>query len=273
MEPFLQELESLYTPLQDARTILAERRSQRESDLDTIDTVEWIAQELPNHSDGYAFLCRWIATPNFETLRFLELARGSKLLPVIEEYYGDKFHDKNPLKKALTCLRFVSSAFEVSSVMQITEATIHNISIGQITTIEGGSLVNFHRSLFNKALESAEMPFVYECTPQYKRISGCVHKYYRSLFKMCIKRGILFEDFLPDHGEGEFTRRVVFPAFRNVCYETGLKPLVVRLCPRDNADAPLWYSYNENMYQLAKETLKERALSLELGLNSVFCSR
>ncbi|MEK6673092.1 MAG: hypothetical protein AABY42_06395 [Nitrospirota bacterium] len=66
------------------------------------------------------------------------------------------------------------------------------------------------------------------------------YKYFLSLF---ICHGILFENFITNEEEERFSKSVVFPAFRQVVADFGLKPLIVPLVPHSQASDIYWRCY------------------------------
>ena len=57
--------------------------------------------EILKNNKKYAVLFRQIATPNYETKRFIALAKENNLCPVIFEYHNDKFTSNNEFKHSL----------------------------------------------------------------------------------------------------------------------------------------------------------------------------
>lgn len=249
--PTADGVEALYTPLPAALEALGERRrrgcpTRRDG---------WLPDGLPRGGRGLAFLSRWFATPNLETLRFLRVARGHGLHPVIEEYHGDTFVGHNPLKHALACLRFQAPRGGRAERLQAVDWAQQGRPMRNLRTPGGRPLAHFHQALLRHALPEAERPSVFECSAQYERLSGCVHAYYRTLLGLCVADGLLFEDFLTEPGELAFTRAVVVPAFRAIEAETGCRPLIVRLCPPGTAEDRRWYSYPAELRPVALSLL------------------
>lgn len=245
-------VEELYTPLPEALELLADRRrvsgSRRQGG--------WLPAELPRAERGYAMLSRWFATPNFETLHFLRMARNSGLHPVIEEYHGDKFVGHNPMKHALACLRFQTLDGKGSERLHVIDWAQQGRPMRQLVTLGGRPLAHFHREWLNRVVPECERPSIFECSDQYEGISGCVHAYYRTLLSLCVADGILFEDFLPNATERPFTQAVVIPAFRAIQEETGCRPLIARLCPFGTAHDSRWNSYAGELRPIAQSLLE-----------------
>jgi len=245
-------VEELYTPLPEALALLDERRRVSGSRR----SGGWLPAELPRAERGYALLSRWFATPNFETLHFLRVARNCGLHPVIEEYHGDKFVGHNPMKHALVCLRFQVSEGNGLERLQVIDWAQQGRPMRQLLTLGGRPLAHFHREWMHRVVPERERPSIFECSEQYERISGCVHAYYRTLLSLCVADGILFEDFLPDATELPFTQAVVLPAFRAIQEELGCRPLIARLCPFGTAHDSRWNSYAGELRPIAQSLLE-----------------
>lgn len=125
-----------------------------------------------------------------------------------------------------------------------------------LQTYWGQSLVSFHHELLTHALNS-HAPAVFDSSPQYERAGGSAAAYYRHfLFRICIADGILVEDYLLSGKELAFTRDVVLPAFDAVTAEFGLRPLIVRLTPPEEEDAPHWFWYPGELKAFVLERLE-----------------
>ena len=239
-----ERLDAIYTPLEVAVEELHNRRLRFGGRTPGHD---WLPDDLPEHPKGRAFLARFFATPNYETRHFINLATQWDLLPVIEEYHGDKFVAHNPIKRALARLGFhnghdrhMRPLVEFASILDWSQ---QGLLMCDVRTHWGQSLLDFHRELFDLAMDGAPRPFLYECTPQYAR-AGCTPKaYYHVFLRVCVADGILFEDFLLDQNELPFTRDVVLSSFDAVVAETGLRPLIVRLSSQEEQTAPHWFWY------------------------------
>lgn len=244
-------VDALYTPLPEALDLLAERRR---AGLPARHR-EWMPPGIPGARHGYAFLSRWFATPNHETLHFLRTAREHGLHPIIEEYHGDKFVGHNPLKHALGCLRFQGRGERDPVRLHIIDWAQQGCAMRHLRALDGTPLSAFHRTLMLRTVPAGELPSVFECSEQYERIACNVHAYYRVLLGMSVSSGILFEDFLTNPMELPFAQSVVIPAFRAVHEETGFRPLVVRLCPPETAHETWWQAYPRTLLPLAHALL------------------
>ena len=239
-------LDAIYTPLDVA---LAELLQRRRSGTNRA-THDWLNGVLAPCEPGYAFLFRFIATPNFETQRFLDLTAGTGLLPVIGEYGRDRFTSCNPVKRALGRLGFMQTLkpgeppfVEYVNVMSWRH---QGQCLYDLKTRWGQNLALFHRELLCHVLDGHGHPIIHDFSPQYAR-AGAPAAYYRHIFSACITNGILFENFMLDDTELNFTRDVVLPAYDDTVAQYGAKPLIVRLCPKDTEASQHWYWYPNDL--------------------------
>jgi len=195
-----------------------------------------------------------LTTPNLELLRFLQVAREADLHPVVEEYHGDKLVAHNPLKRALGSLVFEGDGGPPHH-LSVIDWSQQGRPIREVVTRNGNSLASFHRALLESCLPPQERPFIYECTPQYQRHAQTTGDYYEAIFRLCTTEGVLFEDFLETPSEVAFVHRVILPAFRKVEQETGMRPLVVRICPPEVAHDPEWTWYPHHLLRPAMAML------------------
>lgn len=273
--PLRARLDALYTPLE---TAVAELQDRRRRFAGRTPGRDWLPADLPGHPCGCAFLSRFFATPNYETRRFLDLARECGLPPVIEEYHGDKFVAHNPIKRALARLGFHTGhdrhGRPLVEFANILDWGQQGRPMREVVTRWDQPLLDFHRELLATALDGEPRPFLYECAPQYARTGGTPEAYYRAFLRVCVADGILFEDFLLDKRERPFTRDVVLPAFDAVLAETRLKPLIVRLTPPEEQTAPHWFWYPGELKTLVQ--WKRRGLLAErsdCGLRNANCGK
>ena len=91
----------VYTPLSEALLLLDKRRKDPELITKVEKLLKGDIPEILKNNKKYAVLFRQIATPNYETKRFIALAKENNLCPVIFEYHNDKFTSNNEFKHSL----------------------------------------------------------------------------------------------------------------------------------------------------------------------------
>ncbi len=193
-------------------------------------------------------LFRHMATPNYEIVRFLMAADTfEELQPLILEYTHDKFTNRNEWKFSLAKLRFQKGIdrhgnpiIEAKGIIDVNAS--NNKALKDIETLWGQSLVDFHHDLFKKHCP--------HFTGSICDVSEWLHKagtsakdYYKPFLTLFLKDGILFENFLIEGKENQFTEEVILPALREIIAETGYKPLIVPLEPTHIEGDLFWLSH------------------------------
>ena len=255
-ESLRARVDQIYTPLAKAVEELYNRRKRFNGRTPGRD---WLPAWFPADQRGGAFLFRFIATPCFETRRFLELAGECDLLPVIQEYLGDKFVSRNPLKYALARMGFRCGqdrhGHRLVEYLNVMDWAQQGQPLRELRTLWGEPLATLHHELLASALNGFPHPHLYDCSHEYA-LDGCPISYYRHLFRCFLADGILFEDYLMTNEELPFTRDVVLPAFEAVTLEFGLKPLIVRIDPTESASSPHWFWYPAELKPFVQQRLQ-----------------
>lgn len=226
----------VYTNINSAVAILDQRRN----DLSLEKYVKNYIPNLPhiiNINDRIAFLSRDVATPNNETIKFIDLANKNKLRPLFWEYYDDRFSPnvnitKHSLAKMMFYLGLDKKNNDKVRGATVVDFNLYNSKkISEVKTLWGESLVDFHHALFGTiySTEKSKEFLFFDASGWYHELGGEVSVYYKYILLLFIKNGILFEDFvLDDIEEILFIRKVFLKAFIDIYLETGLKPLI---CP------------------------------------------
>lgn len=254
----------LLTPLDEAVTELARRKQDPEL-LKKV--ASYLNEDIPQHfKDGpILYLARHIASPNFETLRFLHLVESVDLPAVLSHDLNDRFVPKNPLKKALGKLP-ISTGIEVKNgkcneaYERVSIVDFNKVSGKPFRDIEtkwGESLVAFHESLF-KSLASRPVELVDESAWIDRHHRGDLSLHYKKFLALFIVHGILFEDYaLEDREEAKFIEGVLRPAFRFIEQEFGCRPLIAQLTPTSIESPEFWISYPKRVLDIITAKLND----------------
>lgn len=256
-----QRVQNLYTPLEEA---IVELHARQRRFAGRTPGRDWLPTGIPDHPQGYAFLCRHVATPCFETFRFLELAKQVGLLPVLGNFAEDKFCTKNSLKLALGRMGFHRGhnrhGHRLVEFLNVVHLDQRSCRIGNMKTLWGQGLVAFHHELLAHALNGNVQSFIHDYSNQSTRAGGNPASLYHEYFlRICVADGIMIEDFLLNDEELPFTRDVVLPAFDAVTTAFGMKPLVVRLTSPEDEASPHWFWYPGELKQYVKAQLQKSA--------------
>ncbi len=239
----------VYTPLSEALTAIEERQK----DAGLIKKVDTILKgnipEILTHSYRNAVLFRQIATPNYEGRYFQTVAKEYNLKPIFFEYHDDKFTSNNEFKHSLGQLRIQglvnkNDSYPIEKISVVDFNTYNGKPLRDVKTLWGESLIDFHRNLFIAEGYDINDFYFYDASTWFKSNGNKAIDYYTNYLLLFVCHGILFENFLLDDSEIEFTKNVVLPAIENVMTLTGLKPLIVPGGPMDMESDKHWISYD-----------------------------
>lgn len=235
----------LYLSLEDA-ILEVERRKNDQSLAEYIKNSVGKGPEILQNKSSIV-LFRNVATPNYETARFLTITTAiQNFQPVMLEYTSDKFLSRNWSKHALGKLRFQKGInkngepiIETQTIIDFTRAD--NLPLKDVVTIDGGGLVDFHHKLFLERYPDLKEN-ICDLSDWLKEF-GNARDYYKKFLTLFLKDAILCENFMLDDAEIGFTESVVMPAFAQIEAECGHKPIIVALAPTDIEGNKFWFSY------------------------------
>lgn len=247
----------VYTPLSDAVRLLEKRRG----DPVLVAKVKKLLDDnIPKifRNNKCAIMARQLATPNFENIRFISLAKEVGLHPIFLEYFDDKFTSVNKYKHSLGRLH-VQNKIDKNGDRCVEKITIIDFGkadgkkLKEIKTLWGESLIDFHKKLF--AFHKLNGFSFFEETDWYKKKNEKPIDFYVRFFLLITCFGILFENFLVLKGdtESEFTKNVILPALEKVINLTGVKPLIVPVEAIDLETDEFWYYH----LPIVKEVVKK----------------
>ncbi len=255
----------IYTPLSDALRLLDERSKDADLVLKVKKLLDNDIPEVFKDNKKYAVLFRQVATPNYETKRFIALAKENNLHPIIFEYHDDIFSpDNNEFKYSLGKLPIHKTikdkpALDLKEYINIVDFNLHKgKKIREVLTIWSEPLIDFHKLLFNDHFKN-EIITVWNASDWYKNKGATARDYYKFFFLFFIYHGILFENFLSSKDtEGDFTKNIVLPAIEEVMNMTGVKPLIVPIEPIDSELDEYWVYHSPNVRQFINDYIKNK---------------
>lgn len=251
---------AIYTPLSEAIRILEER--QRDKIL--ISKIENLLNndilEPLKNIGKYAINGKQIATPNFDTRCFLNMVEDSGLKPLFYEYCSDKFTSNNCFKHSLGQLIIYKDKNNKRSDSIEEKITIIDFNkydgkpLIDIKTNWGEPLRDFHLKLFEVYGYNTKDFIFYDGSDWLSRKGKEAKNFYEKDLLLYVCHGILFENFLLNGIDGDFTKNILLPAFEKVVKTTGLKPLIVPVPPMDQEleESSRWYSYSDKIKPLIK---------------------
>jgi hypothetical protein len=241
---------SIYTPLSLAKKEIWKRWNNKALKKKVEDFLEGDVPEFLK-GEPRAFLARQVATPNFEFLRFLKLAEKTNLKPACLEYLDDKFASENQYKYHLgkICIycgvgKKMGEKIIVNRIIDFNES--ERKVIKEIKTVSGKSLVDFHHGLFTANGYNKEVAFI-DASDWVERNGKTPNRFYSKLFAVLTCFGILFENYSDNKDEGDFTKNIVLPNFKQVENILGVRPLIVKIMPMKDQDKDYYFYYSEKI--------------------------
>lgn len=250
------EIDTLYTPLDEALAQLPERRANENLRV----AVTEFHRACPTtflRGEPLAFLGRYIQTPNREFERFVTIAKATGLSPFCGETPGDIFCGNNRDK---CCL--LRPAFEMRP------NHLRGLHIMDGSGLMSGKKLNEIRlkngmglSMFHHALHSTAFPEFRRKIVDFSEMFSAVRReeaYYFHYLALFVRDGILFENFLADDAEElRFARERVLPSFARAVELFGVRPLIVPLLPRESEGDDRWRCHDGALYPHALNLLRQ----------------
>lgn len=226
---------------------------RRKEDKELQKTIQEFFREIgiPKQfqDDPPLVMFRQVATPNIETSRFIMIADGLDMKPIVLEYHQDKFTSNNIWKRYLAKLAFYEGIGKKGGAKIFYKNIIDfNTYDGErlidINTLWGENLINFHHRLFFENYKHIDSENFFEAS-EWFRLGGLnASDYYYQFLALFISNGILLENFALDNEEYHFTKNVFLPNFKKITDYFGIKPIIVALSPTDIEDAEFWSCQN-----------------------------
>lgn len=236
----------VYTPLDEALEEFKKRQNDKELS-EVLQKLLPIGAPSPMKNSPKAVMFRQLVTPNYEIRRFLDLIdMVEELDPMFLEYAEDKFTDNNEWKYSLGKMSFYfgqgkKGGEKIQRTRVIDFNSYRGKKLSEVKTLWGQSLIDFHHEFFLEAYgEILSEDSFFDGSDWFSRSGGQAIDYYKNFLMLFIRDGILFENFLLDTKEVDFTRNVFLPAFIEATLESGVKPLIVALEPTDIESAEFW---------------------------------
>lgn len=192
-----------------------------------------------------AVLFRNIASPAIESRHFVTQAANIALSPICLEYQYDRFCTRNADKIRLAKLAIFNGRNKHGAAMVTYKKVIDlkaadNKRFGEIETLWGQNLVEFHHSLLQQHLPDLEICDVSDWHNFKGRGAADYYRYFLAFF---VCHGVLFENFVTNDDEALFSRTVVYPALQEVIACFGVKPLIVPVVEEEKLHDEYWWCY------------------------------
>lgn len=250
-----KKVEGIYTPLSVAKEEIWRRWNDKALRKKVEDFLEGDVLYMLRNTPK-ATLVRYITTPNLELSYFLDLAKITGLDYSLLEYSRDKFVSKNPDKYSLCKMSFFDGIGKKGGVKSSRINVVNfNKTEGKLLdcldTLWGEKLIDFHHRIIKQSMGEEVKEKIFDISDWFdEKRNKNRDFYYLHYLSLFVCHGVLFENFLLDKGEIEFTLKKVLPSFAKVEEIFGVKPLIVPLEPfKDETDCA-WRSYSKNIKEL-----------------------
>lgn len=243
---------SLYT---DQSQVIAELHRRRALINDDAKLLEIIKPTLSIQrliDKPHLVFFRQVATPLHETLRVIEIAKELDLDLCLLEYSADKMVGaQNQFKHGLARLPVFDSVdhngddiFHRRVVSDIHLYDGHRLA--EVRTLKDDSLIDFHHEFLHRITGINIDDVVLDASDWLLQYDSGAISYYEAFFTLFVKYSVLAEVFLAGEADlkyGNFTKRIVTPAFNRVEIKHGFQPLIINYQPPDEQDRKYWDCY------------------------------
>lgn len=199
---------------------------------------------------------RQIATPLNETVKFLDLSKKLGLKPLIFEYHKDKFVGSSNLYKRglgkMPIFKFTAKSgedvLEYKTIVDFNKFT--GIPLSDVRTLCNESLLEAHHKFCNQFFGINISEITIDLSDWFTFYKAEASEYYTPLMTLFLRDAILCENFVTTPAEEDFFTRVARPAFKQVCEQYGLDPLVLRLIDKESEQRIFWDCYPTQIAEL-----------------------
>lgn len=256
----LPNVQKFLTPAKEA----VEQIMLRRKNENLVKKVEdFLLNDIPSHFKGdepIFYLSRHLATPNFETLRFIELTEPFKLPITIGQDVQDKFVSNNSLKHALGKLTIQKGTskngdpiFENHTLVDFNKNT--GKQIDEVTLTSGKKLTTFHDELFRHA-SPTKIEIIDESQWVTRQHRGDMLLYYKKMLALLVVHGIMFEFYEED--DLDFVENILEPAFIEIEKIFEHKPLICELLTPQMEREKNWIAYPDSTEEIIKNELRSK---------------
>ncbi len=269
--PTPQEFQGLFLPSHEA---IADMRVRHRDPALHKAVLRFLKGDLPAYLSGQPpvlYLARHVATPNTETLLFLQTLACTGERLVIGQDLHDKFVSINAMKRALGRLPILDGPLLRGGPLPrvLRKRTVIDFTasdgqmLDQVRTLWGEPLADFHARLFERCSPIAcERVMDAEWIDRNGR--GDLRAHYERMLALFICHGVLFEDYWVDDpgdtSERWFVAEILRPAFRATVDRFGLAPLMVHLDLSFATSLDRCFGYPEEVDAMALSLLPGCAL-------------
>lgn len=241
--------EAIHTELNDAVFRITERRK----DNRLVKEIEsYLGHDVPSHfqqNKPVFYLSRYVATPDYETLFYIEQVKKYDCPIIIGEDSKDKLTSHSSLKRNLLKLPVVTGESKNGEgIIQCRRVSDMNAEQGktmdEAELINGEPLINLHHYLAKQLLPK-NIQIVDESEWVNRNFRGKLVQLYEQMLALFITHGIMMEIYEPY--EIDFMENVVLPAMESTEKRFGYKPLLAPLVQKNNKKITDFNSYPKSV--------------------------
>jgi len=202
---------------------------------------------LPYRNTPIAWHAVHVVSPDISLHHFVKLAEEIQLPPVVSQHLEDKFCPENKVKYHLGKLCFYEGigkhgGQKTSYFRAINLDGWRGKSLNEITTLWGENFVDFHHSVLLSSKINNKIK-TFEFYEWRASNANKIDQFYVQFLSLSLCHGVLFDNYLTNGTEADFSNNIYLPAFEKVQSLFGVKPLVVRLAPKESEEDLYWYCY------------------------------
>lgn len=226
---------------------------------------DYLEGDIPRYFKGkqpVLYMARHVAAPNFEVLRFIELARPFGLPIILSQDPKDKFVSNNSLKRALGKMPIVRAVTadgrEIIEHFTIIDfAKTQGRRFKNIRTNFDMPLIKFQNYLLNQVYPH-EVKLVNDSAWIDRHHRGDLLEHYKKFLALLLIHGIMFESYVDE--DELFVKDILRPAFNFIEKEIGVRPLICNLVDEELLHTRDWYSYPSVIYQYVEKFYTKHSL-------------
>lgn len=250
------KLENFYTPLAEAKKEIQKRWKDKALRKNVED---FLGSDMPEFfgRDPKAVIVRYVISPDLELHHFFDLVKETDLKPACVEFSDDKFVAGNSDKYHLCKLFFhngngKNGGHKISTKSIVDFNKFEGTKFKKMKTLWKEDLVDFHHHIAYGALPNTKNN-IYDFSDWFKKgIEKSKQYYYAHYLSLFLCHGILFENFLTNGEELDFTQKKVIPSFNMIEKKFGIKPLIVPLTPVKEENDLYWWCYPERIKEFMR---------------------
>lgn len=208
-------------------------------------------------------LCRTLATPNREMMRFLRMARITGRPPLVATGPLDWFTPAiNPTKRRLAKLPVATRNGGIRYATVVSFQDMDGLLFTAMRCRDGTPFLDLHDELMQIAIAPQDRPTGLDLTDFWGKNGA--REYYPRFLALFTCFGVLAESLATYGYERAFTEDVILPAIAEVTARFGKAPRIARLLPPAAELDAAWESYPNTVVKRALLASRRREPNLEI---------